>query len=87
MWKYAVFVFLIFELLILFGTLEEIPNQYCFLWFLFFLDLQARAKDVLPEQKITYYCVWDFVSCAYYFLLWSKTVKKENKKCQLIKLT
>ena len=59
MCKYAVFVFLILELLILFVTLEEIPNQYCFLRFLFFLDLQAQGQRyaVLPEQNITHYCV------------------------------
>ena len=51
MWKYAVFVFLIFELLILFGTLEEIPNQYCFLWFLFFLDLQAQGQRYTSWTK------------------------------------
>ena len=81
MCKYAVFGFLILELLILFETLEEIPNQYCFLWFLFFLDAQAQGQryTVVPEQKITHYCVWDLVNCAYYFLLWSKTVKKEIK--------
>ena len=43
----------------MFGMLEEVSKQqHCTLWFLSFIDLQAKGdpKLLFPEQKITYDC-------------------------------
>ena len=47
MCKYAVFGFLILELLILFETLEEIPNQYYILFLV--ISFLSRCTSTGPE--------------------------------------